>query len=455
VKKVLVANRGEIAVRIIRAVREQGMQAVAIHSTADATSRHVSMADEAICIGPPAAAESYLNVPMIMSALEVSGADAVHPGYGFLAENARFAEITEDHGITFIGPTPDQIRQMGDKAVARDAMKAAGVPIVPGSEGIIDTVDEARTVAGEVGYPVMIKAKDGGGGKGMRVVHDPDGIEKAFNMARAEAEAAFGSGAVYIERFIQNPRHVEIQLLGDGRGEVVHLFERDCSIQRRHQKLVEEAPSPAVDDALRSRMGEAAVEGARAIGYRGAGTMEFLLTPDGEFFFMEMNTRLQVEHPVTEYITGVDLVHAQLQVARGEGLGFTQDDLRIDGHAIECRINAEDPDRDFRPSPGRVAQLILPGGPGVRVDTHTYPGYEIPPFYDSLVGKLIVHAATRAAAIDRLARALDEFEIDGVPTTIPFHRRVVRDRRFREGTFDTSFLEGMTAEAPDGSPQPA
>jgi acetyl-CoA carboxylase biotin carboxylase subunit len=453
VKKVLVANRGEIAVRIIRAVRELGMKAVAIHSTADASSRHVAIADEAICIGPPAASESYLNVPMIMSALEVSGADAVHPGYGFLAENARFAEIAEDHGITFVGPTPDQIRRMGDKAVARSAMREAGVPIVPGSEGIIDTADEARSVAAEIGFPVIIKAKDGGGGKGMRVVQDPAGIETAFAMARAEAEAAFGSGAVYLERFIQNPRHVEIQLLGDGRGEVVHLFERDCSIQRRHQKLLEEAPSPAVDEALRVRMGSAAVEGARAINYRGAGTMEFLLTPDGEFFFMEMNTRLQVEHPVTEFVTGIDLVHAQLRVAAGEGLGVTQDDIRLTGHAIECRINAEDPDIDFRPSPGRVRQLILPGGPGVRVDTHVYPGYEIPPFYDSLIGKLIVHGATRDEAIARLSRALDEFVVEGIPTTVGFHRRVVRDERFRSGRFDTSFLEGMVS-AIRTAPQP-
>ncbi len=444
-KKVLIANRGEIAVRIIRACRELGIETVAVYSTADASSLHVSLADDAICIGPHPASESYLNIPMIMSAIEVSEADAVHPGYGFLAENVRFAEICEDSGITFIGPTAEQIRRMGDKAVARDTMKAAGVPIVPGSDGVVADVATARKVAAEIGYPVMIKAKDGGGGKGMRIATGEDVLEARFDMARTEAEAAFGSGAVYLERFVTRPRHVEIQVLGDGQGDAVHLFERDCSIQRRHQKLLEEAPSPAVDDELRERMGHAAVEGARAIDYRGAGTMEFLLTPDGEFFFMEMNTRLQVEHPVTEMVTGVDLVHAQIRVASGEPLWLRQSDVTISGHAIECRINAEDPARDFRPTPGRITSLALPGGPGVRIDSHIYAGYEIPPFYDSLVGKLIVHAPTREEACRRLARALGEYAIEGISTTIGFHREVATHARFRSGELDTSFVESMAS----------
>ena len=442
-KKVLVANRGEIAVRVIRACRQMGISTVAVHSTADATSRHVSLADESVCIGPPAASESYLNIPMIMSAVEVTGADAVHPGYGFLSENPRFAEIVEDAGVTFVGPTAEQIRRMGDKALARDTMRAAGVPVVPGSDGVVESADEARRVAAEVGYPVIIKAKDGGGGKGMRVAQNAEAIDAGYRMARAEAEAAFASGAVYIERFVVNPRHVEIQVLGDGRGNVVHLFERDCSIQRRHQKLVEEAPSPAVDDALRARMGAAAVGGAAAIDYRGAGTMEFLLTPDGEFFFMEMNTRLQVEHPVTEMITGLDLVEAQLRVADGEGLWLSQDDVQIAGHSIECRINAEDPSADFRPSPGVITGLDVPGGPGVRMDSHVYAGYEIPPFYDSLIGKLIVWGADRTIACARLRAALDELEVQGIATTTPFHRLVARDDRFLSGRVDTSFLEKM------------
>jgi acetyl-CoA carboxylase biotin carboxylase subunit len=387
-----------------------------------------------------------------MSALEITEADGVHPGYGFLSENPRFAEIVEDAGITFIGPTPDQIRRMGDKALARDTMRAAGVPVVPGSEGIVESAEDARRVAAEVGYPVIIKAKDGGGGKGMRVAQGPDAIDTGFRMARAEAEAAFGSGAVYIERFVLHPRHVEIQVLGDGRGNVVHLFERDCSIQRRHQKLVEEAPSPAVDEALRAQMGAAAVEGAAAIQYRGAGTMEFLLSPEGEFFFMEMNTRLQVEHPVTEMITGMDLVEAQLRVAAGEGLWLSQEDVTVSGHAIECRINAEDPSAEFRPAPGRVAGLQLPGGPGVRVDTHIYPGYEVPPFYDSLIAKLIVWGKDRETACARLRGALDEFVVEGFPTTIPFHQIVARDEHFLAGTVDTSFLEKLRAsERREGS----
>jgi acetyl-CoA carboxylase biotin carboxylase subunit len=441
--KVLVANRGEIAVRIIRACRELGIRTVAIHSTADTNSMHVSLADEAICIGPPAASESYLNIPMIMSAVEVSGAEAVHPGYGFLAENVRFAEIVEDSGITFIGPTPEQIRMMGDKAVARQTMKAAGVPIVPGSEGVVDTIEEARSIASSLGYPVMIKAKDGGGGKGMRVASDDATLESGFTMAHAEAMAAFGSGALYLERFVSKPRHVEIQILGDGKGRVVHLFERDCSIQRRHQKLLEEAPSPALTPELRTRMGKAAVDGARSMRYRGAGTMEFLLGPDRNFYFMEMNTRLQVEHPVTEMITGVDLVEAQFRVAAGEPLWLRQEDLEMKGHAIEVRINAEDPDHGFRPSPGRIQELAVPGGPGVRIDSHAYRGYDIPPFYDSLIGKLIVHAETRERACRRLERALHEFSVRGVLTTIPFHQRVLQNDRFKLGDVDTHFIDDL------------
>jgi len=443
-KKVLVANRGEIAVRVIRACRELGIRTVAIHSTADATSHHVALADESICIGPPAAADSYLNIPMIMSAAEVTHADAVHPGYGFLAENVRFAEIVEDSGITFIGPTPEQIRTMGDKSVAKQTMQAAGVPVVPGSDGVVESTDAARAVASRLGYPIMIKAKDGGGGKGMRVATDEASLEAGLAMAQAEATAAFGSGAVYLERYVPNPRHVEIQLLGDGKGRVIHLFERDCSIQRRHQKLVEEAPSPALTPELRARMGRAAVEGAASMRYRGAGTMEFLLSPDREFYFMEMNTRLQVEHPVTEMITGVDLVEAQLRVAAGEALWLRQEDVRMSGHAIEVRVNAEDPDHAFRPSPGKIQSLALPGGPGVRVDTHVYRGYEIPPFYDSLIGKLIVHAADRERACRRLERALQEFVVGGVLTTIPFHQRVLQNDRFRRGEVDTHFVDDLT-----------
>jgi acetyl-CoA carboxylase biotin carboxylase subunit len=448
-RKVLIANRGEIAVRVVRACRELEIPCVAIHSSADGQSLHVKLADEAVCIGPPAASESYLNVPMIMSAAEVSGADAVHPGYGFLAENPRFASICEDAGLTFIGPTPAQIEKMGDKALARETMRAAGVPIVPGSDGVVPDADAAIKVAERIGYPVMIKAKDGGGGKGMRAASDRESLVSGLRMAQAEAEAAFGSRAVYIEKYVERPRHVEIQVLGDGQGRVVHLFERDCSIQRRHQKLLEEAPSPAVDEKLRRRMGEAAVEGARALRYRGAGTMEFLLTADGTFYFMEMNTRLQVEHPVTELITGVDLVKAQLRVAAGEELWLSQRELSIQGHAIECRINAEDPDFDFRPAPGTLEAYHPPGGPGVRIDSHVFSGYVIPPYYDSLIAKLIVHGENREAARARMMRALREFEIDGVPTTVPFHRRVVAHDSFRTGRFDTSFVERM---APDAVP---
>ncbi len=448
-KKILIANRGEIAVRIIRACRELEIPSVAVHSTADRDSLHVRLADESVCIGPAPTHESYLNVPMIMSAAEQLGADAIHPGYGFLSENARFAEICEDSGITFIGPTPEQIRRMGDKALARETMKTAGVPVVPGSEGVLGSVDEASALADRIGYPVILKAKDGGGGKGMRVATDRASVVNGYQMAKAEAEAAFGSGALYLEKYLVNPRHVEIQILGDGQGNVVHLFERDCSIQRRHQKLLEEAPSPAVDEKLRAAMGAAAIDGAKRILYRGAGTMEFLLTPDQGFFFMEMNTRLQVEHPVTEMIAGVDLVKAQIRVAAGERLWLRQEDLSIRGHAVECRINAEDPDQAFRPAPGRVTTFLPPGGPGVRVDSQLYGGYDIPPYYDSLVAKLIVHAADREAALARLRRSLHEFVIEGVPTTLTFHRRVLDDERFRSGHFDTSFIENL-APAPAG-----
>ena len=444
--KILIANRGEIAVRIIRACRELKVPTVAVYSDADRDSLHVRLADEAVCIGPPPAPESYLNVPRIISAAEVTGADAIHPGYGFLAENADFAEVCESCGITFIGPTSAQIRAMGDKANARAAMIEAGVPVVPGSAGPVETVEEALTVARDVGYPVIIKAVAGGGGKGMRVAADEEEFPTHFRMAANEAQAAFGNGSVYLERYLVRPRHVEVQVLGDSHGNVVHLGERDCSVQRRHQKLIEESPSPAVTPELRRRIGEAALAGVRAIGYAGAGTMEFLLDESGEFFFMEMNTRLQVEHPVTEMVTGLDLVAHQIRVAAGEPLSLRQEDVQLRGHSIECRINAEDPDHDFRPSPGEVKFLHLPGGPGVRVDTHLYQGYRIPPQYDSLIGKVIVWAEDRAEAVARMQGALEEMVVDGLKTTVPFHLRVLAHEVFRAGEVNTSFLERLNEE---------
>jgi acetyl-CoA carboxylase biotin carboxylase subunit len=445
-RKILVANRGEIAVRVIRAARELGIATVAVYSDADRESLHVKLADEAVCIGPPPSQLSYLSISNIISACEISDADAIHPGYGFLAENSRFAEACEGTGIVFIGPTSEAIRSMGDKAAAKAAMRAAGVPVTPGSDGVVATVDEALVIAKEMGYPVLLKAREGGGGKGMRVAQEPDALAAAFQMAAAEAQAAFGNGELYLEKYIVNPRHIEIQLAGDAAGRVVHFGERDCSIQRRHQKLVEECPSPALDDALRRQLGEAAARGAARIGYRSLGTMEFLLDADGHAYFMEMNTRLQVEHGVTEEVTGTDLVKLQILLALGERLPMRQEDIRMSGHAIECRINAEDPLKDFRPSPGEVTYFYPPGGPGVRVDTHVYPGYVIPPYYDSLMGKIVAVDRTRPAAIARMRRALDELVIEGVETTAPFHRQVMVDETFQAGTYDTSFAERVVAK---------
>ncbi len=450
-KKILVANRGEIAVRVMRTCRELGIRTVAVYSEADRDSLHVQLADESVCIGPPPAPESYLNVPRIISAAEVSGADAIHPGYGFLSENADFSDVCDSCHITFIGPTPDQIRGMGDKANAREAMRAAGVPVVPGSDGLVEDPEHGRKIAAEIGYPVMIKAVAGGGGKGMRVVTEPDAFLEMMQMAQNEAQVSFGNGAVYLERFIGRPRHVEVQILGDQHGNLIHLGERDCSVQRRHQKLIEESPSPAVDEELRRRFGEAALAGARAIGYVGAGTVEFLLDETGEFYFMEMNTRLQVEHPVTEMVTGLDLVAEQIRAAAGEPLSVTQDEVRFRGHSIECRINAEDPAHNFRPSPGEIRFLHMPGGPGVRLDSHIYQGYRIPTQYDSMIGKLIVWAEDRDRAVARMAGALGEAVLEGIHTTIPFHLRVLAHPAFQSGDINTRFLERMLAEE---NPQP-
>ena len=444
-KKVLIANRGEIALRIIRACNELGVRTVAVYSEADRESLHVRFADEDVCIGPPAAAESYLNIPRIIAAAEVTGAEAIHPGYGFLAENAEFSEICSRSHLTFIGPTPRQIRAMGDKATARRTLMDVGVPTVPGSPSVVGDVEEARRTAEEVGFPVMIKASAGGGGKGMRIAQSADEFDKLFTAARTEAKAAFGDGGVYIERCLVRPRHVEIQVFGDTHGRVTHLGERDCSIQRRHQKLVEEAPSPALTPELRAQMGDAAVEAARAIEYVGAGTIEFLLDQDGSFYFIEMNTRIQVEHPVTEVTTGLDLVKEQIRVAAGEPLSIP-DVVEHRGHAIEFRINAEDPDRGFSPSPGTIQTFHPPGGPGVRLDTHVYAGYTVPPHYDSLLAKLIVSADTRTEAIVRARHVLEEFVVEGVATTLPFLRRIVVDDAFVRGDVDTGFVARLLAE---------
>lgn len=416
-----------------------GISTVAVYSTADRDSLHVRFAEEAVCIGPPPSRDSYLRTDRIIAAAEVTGADAVHPGYGFLAENAEFAEICEDHGLVFIGPTADTIRMMGDKSLAKAAMRAANVPVVPGSDGVIEDAGVAASIAGEMGYPVMVKARAGGGGRGMRLVHSPNDFEKQFLAAASEAESAFGDGGLYVEKFVAKPRHVEVQLLGDGQGRVKHYGERECSIQRRHQKLVEESPSPIVDDALRQAMGDAAVRGAMSVNYRGAGTIEFLVDADRNFYFMEMNTRIQVEHPVTEEVADCDLVQYQLLVAMGETLSDRP--AVMDGHAIECRINAENPSRGFSPSPGAITAFHAPGGHGVRVDTHAYSGYVIPPHYDSMIAKLIVRAKTRDLAIKKMSRALDEFVIEGVHTTIPFHRKLMKDPGFIAGEFDTTYLE--------------
>jgi acetyl-CoA carboxylase, biotin carboxylase subunit len=439
IRKVLIANRGEIALRVIRTCHEMGLKTVAVYSTADRDSLHVRFAGEAVCIGPPASRDSYLRFDRIIAAAEVTGADAIHPGYGFLAENADFSAVCEDHNLKFIGPSPETIRLMGDKSLAKDTMRRAGVPVVPGSPGIVEDVKTGLRVAEEMGFPIMIKASAGGGGRGMRVVRDASEFAKHFSAARNEAESSFGNPDVYIEKFIVKPRHVEIQLLGDGQGTVNHYGERECSIQRRHQKLLEESPSPIVDPDLRRRMGEAAIRGAESVNYEGAGTVEFLVDAERNFYFMEMNTRIQVEHPVSEEVTDCDLIEQQIRVAMGEKI--TRKEIVLDGHAIETRINAEDPYRNFSPSPGTITAFHPPGGHGVRVDTHAYAGYRIPQYYDSMIAKVIVRARTRDLAIDKMKRALSEFVIEGVKTTIPFHLQLMDDERFRSGDFDTHFLE--------------
>jgi acetyl-CoA carboxylase biotin carboxylase subunit len=442
-KKILIANRGEIALRVIRACKELGVQTVAVYSEADRESLHVRFADDDVCIGPPPSRDSYLKIPRLIAAAEITGADAIHPGYGFLAENAEFAETCAASNIAFIGPTADQIRVMGDKAAARAAMSAANVPIIPGTPGPVEDVDEALTFSKQIGFPVIIKAAAGGGGKGMRVARDVDEFARSFQLARSEALSAFGSGDVYVEKYLDRPRHIEFQILGDTHGHVIHLGERDCSVQRRHQKLIEEAPSPAVSPELRQRMGDAAVKGAKSIDYVGAGTIEMLLDTDGSFYFMEMNTRIQVEHPVTEMLTGIDLVKEQIRVAAGMPLSISKlPPLR--GHVIECRVNAEDPARGFQPSPGRIIAFHPPGGPGVRLDTHVYAGYTVPPYYDSLLAKLICEGRDREEARRRMKIALESFIIEGVTTTIPFLARVMDNPRFRAGEVDTKFLERET-----------
>ena len=440
-KKVLIANRGEIALRVIRACRELGIATVAVYSEADRESLHVRFADDDVCIGPPPSRASYLKIPNLIAAAEITGADAIHPGYGFLAENAEFADTCRASNITFIGPTGEQIRQMGDKATARRLAQEAGVATVPGSPGTIDDVDQALEFALGIEFPVIIKATAGGGGKGMRIVQDPEQFPQLFGLAQNEALAAFGNGGVYVEKYLEQPRHVEIQVMGDCFGRVVHLGERDCSVQRRHQKLIEESPSPALSPLLRERMGEAAVTLASNIGYVGAGTIEFLLDVDGRFYFMEMNTRIQVEHPVTEMVTSFDLVKEQIRVAAGKPISFQGDGRYLRGHAIECRINAEDPYRNFQPSPGLITAYHPPGGPGVRVDTHVYAGYTVPPFYDSLLAKVIVHGYDRAEALTRMGQALDSFILEGVTTTIPFLAKVIHHPDFVAGKIDTKFLE--------------
>jgi len=445
--KILIANRGEIALRILRTCEEMGIATVAVHSTIDRHALHVQLADEAVCIGESVSSKSYLNIPNIIAAALTRNATAIHPGYGFLAENARFAEICADHQISFIGPTPEAIRAMGDKSTAKETMIRAGVPTVPGSDGLLMSDQEAEAIAHKIGYPVMIKATAGGGGRGMRLVRDESELTKLFLAAQGEAEAAFGNPGVYMEKFVERPRHIEFQILADSHGNVIHLGERDCSIQRRHQKLLEEAPSPILSPELREQMGAAAVMAAKSINYVGAGTVEFLLDRSGAFYFMEMNTRIQVEHPVTEMITGLDLIAEQIRIAQGEKLQLTQEQVVLKGHAIECRINAEDPDRNFRPQPGRISGYLPPGGPGVRMDSHVYTDYEIPPYYDSLIGKLIVWGPNRDAAIKRMKRALRECAITGVPTTIGFHQKVLETPAFLEGEVYTNFVEQMMLSA--------
>ncbi|HMT07178.1 MAG TPA: acetyl-CoA carboxylase biotin carboxylase subunit [Pyrinomonadaceae bacterium] len=445
IKKILIANRGEIANRIIWSCKEMGIKTVAVHSEADREALHVRFADEAICVGPASSAESYLNIPSIISAAEITNVDAIHPGYGFLAESATFAKICEDCNIKFIGPNPDVIGMMGDKVEARRTMTAAGVPILPGSPDPIESAEEAKKLALEIGFPLIIKAAAGGGGRGMRIVREESELATNLELAQTEALNAFKNGAVYIERYIERPRHIEIQVLADEHGNVVHLGERECTIQRRHQKLLEEAPSPAISAELREAMGAVAVKACQEIGYSSAGTFEFLLDEDDRFYFMEMNTRIQVEHPVTEMVTLTDIVRNQILVARGEDMQFAQDDVIIRGHSIECRINAEDPVK-FTPSPGKITAFNLPGGPGVRIDTAVYPGYVVPPYYDSMIAKLIVHARTREIAIARMQRALEMTVIEGIKTTIPLHRAIMADENFRKGNFSTKFMEEFKYE---------
>jgi acetyl-CoA carboxylase biotin carboxylase subunit len=442
--KILIANRGEIALRVLRACKELGIPSVAVHSTADADAMHVRLADESVCIGPPAARDSYLNVPALLAACEITGADAVHPGYGFLSENARFAEILAEHGIGFIGPTPAHIRLMGDKIEAKRTAKKLGIPVVPGSEGGVSSDEEAFRIGREIGYPVLVKAAAGGGGRGMKVAYTEEDMSLALSTARSEAKAAFGDDAVYLEKYLQRPRHIEIQVLGDGRGGAIHLGERDCSLQRRHQKVLEESPSPALNTAQRDAIGEVCAKAMREMKYLGAGTVEFLYE-DGAFYFIEMNTRIQVEHPVTEMITDIDLVLEQIRVAAGGELPCRQEDLRFHGHAIECRVNAESP-FNFRPSPGKIQHYHPPGGLGVRVDSAAYQGYTIPPYYDSMVGKLIVHGKTRQECLMRLKRALDEFVVDGVETTLPLFRTLVRNQDILDGDYSIHWLEQFLAQ---------
>ena len=444
ISKLLIANRGEIALRIQRAAKELGIRTVAVHSTADADAMHVRLADEAVCIGPPAARDSYLNIPNIISAAEIVHADAIHPGYGFLSENAQFAEIVELHNIVWVGPKPEHIRVMGDKVEAKRTAAALGLPLVPGSPGPLTSVEEAREVAASIGYPVLIKAASGGGGRGMKVVPDEDSLESLMGQASSEANAAFGDPTVYMEKYLGDPRHIEFQIFGDGEGQAIHLGERDCSIQRRHQKVIEEAPSPVISAAQRADMGRIVADAMARMGYRGAGTIEFLYE-NGQFFFIEMNTRLQVEHPVTEMISGLDLVAEQLRIAEGRGLSVTQDEVRLSGHSIECRINAEDPET-FAPSPGLVKNFVAPGGLQTRVDSGLYSGYRVPPYYDSMIGKLIVWGEDRPAAIARLRRALEEFVVEGPKTNVPLHQRIVRDEAFTTGDYTIKWLERWLEE---------
>ena len=444
INKLLIANRGEIALRIHRACHEMGIKTVAVHSTADADAMHVRLADETVCIGPPAATDSYLNIPNIISAAEIVHADAIHPGYGFLSENAQFAEIVESHGLIWVGPKPEHIRTMGDKIEAKRTAATLGLPLVPGSDGALDSIADAKALAEQIGYPVLIKAASGGGGRGMKVVEAEEQLESLMSQAASEARAAFGDDTVYMEKYLSDPRHIEFQVFGDGEGQAIHIGERDCSIQRRHQKLLEEAPSPVITPEERERMGEIVRSAMANMGYRGAGTIEFLYE-NGEFYFIEMNTRLQVEHPVTEMISGMDLVREQIRIASGEGLSCRQEDIVLHGHAIECRINAEDP-QTFAPSPGTVTNYVAPGGMHVRVDSGLYTGYRVPPYYDSMIGKLIVYGTTRERCIMRLRRALEEFVVEGMKTTIPLHQRIVRDERFMSGDYTIKWLERWLSE---------